>query len=57
MWIGKIKEKEMGVNLEEKAKQLETKGKIRYSQCFFDSVALVILFYFILFYFILFYLF
>ena len=38
MWIDKIKEKEMGVNSEEKAKQLETKGKIRYSQCFFYSV-------------------
>lgn len=27
MQIGKIKEEEMGVNLEEKAKQFETKGK------------------------------
>lgn len=43
MWIGKNKEKEVGVNLEEKAKQVESKGKKIYSQRFFSSVALVII--------------
>lgn len=42
MQIGKIKEEEMGVNLEEKAKQLETKGKKIYSRYFFYSVYLFI---------------
>lgn len=42
MQIGKIKEEEMGVNLEEKAKQFETKGKKIYSRYFFYSVYLFI---------------
>lgn len=42
MQIGKIKEEEMEVNLEEKAKQFGTKGKKIYSRYFFYSVYLFV---------------
>lgn len=44
MQIGKIKEEEMGVNLEEKVKQFGTKEKKIYSRYFFYSVCLFVYF-------------